>query len=230
VTESIVPGEEALSIAENLNEPKAWLIQRCMNEAGKETVYHVLAETLRVELGGGMMCSNGKQRRTAGGVFFFLFKKAIPGPLRRRIFFNKVGRRKSAGDGSGKPKQPKKPIVAMTWEMANELARQIIHSAGGAKTMKLTLVGTPEKVIIQDNCALFSLKAAKIPDLPASLPVPPAGSLLTYAVFVDLKQWGKIPEGAKVVVEGFPIRVNNMDACLASNVKEVPAKPAKVGA
>lgn len=224
MTDIVIAGEEALAIAAALNEPKAWLIQRCIDEASKETVHQVLAETLRIERDGGMLRTSEKKRRTPGGVFFYLIKKAVPGPLRRRIFPKHVQRKKSKS--SSKTQQGKKP-VAMTWEMAEQLVQKIIHSAGGAKTMKLTLIGTPEKIILQDGCTILSMKAGRIPDLPAPLPKPPEGSLLTYAVFVDLRQWRTIPEGSRLLIEGFPIRVNNMDVCLATSVKAIPEKQPK---
>ena len=64
---------------------------------GEARAMALLAETQRIELSGGMLVPDGSRRRTPGGVFFVLARRALPPHDRDRIF----------SEGRQRPESPK---------------------------------------------------------------------------------------------------------------------------
>ena len=78
---------------------------------------------------------------------------------------------------------------------------------GEAKTVKVTLIGRPGKVVERGDLVLTTMKSSKIPALPKGLPTPPAQPT-TYALYMSAKHWRKVREALKntedvLIVEGF---------------------------
>lgn len=77
--------------------------------------------------------------------------------------------------------------------------------------MKITLIGRPSKVIQQPQCVVLAMKGKEPPTFPKGLPTPPAGSAITWAVFVATKQWDKVKgsldqnAGDQLILEGYPM-------------------------
>lgn len=116
----------------------------------------------------------------------------------------------------------------MTWDEAKALIAQSIKAPGEAKTVKLTLIGRPLKVIAQQDCVVVSLKGKEPPSLPKGLPPLPQGSAITWAVFVVHKQWNKVKASIEqhpddqLIIEGYPlVGKNGVAAVMALNCKSV---------
>ena len=91
------------------------------------------------------------------------------------------------------------------------LIAQVVKEAGEAKTVKVTLVGRPQKVVGQKDCVVVSLRGKQPPALPKGLPAVPEGAAITWAVFIANKQWNRVKESMarndndQLVIEGYPI-------------------------
>lgn len=72
-------------------------IKAVVDALGEETCLALLAETERIEKAGGMERGDGKGRRSAGGVFFYLARQKLPKEQRAAIFNDKM------------PREPKPP-------------------------------------------------------------------------------------------------------------------------
>ena len=72
--------------AATLQEPNIELLSAVAGEIGMDRFEALLQETLAIEDAGGMMLGDGSRRRTPGGVFFFLARKAMTGAQRQRVF------------------------------------------------------------------------------------------------------------------------------------------------
>jgi len=67
-------------------------ILACVEALGEETCLAPLTETDRIEKAGGMERGDGKGRRSAGGVFFYLARQKLPKEQRAAIFNDKMPR------------------------------------------------------------------------------------------------------------------------------------------
>lgn len=204
-------------IAGALAEPNVELVSQIITVIGEDRAREFLRQALEVEAGGGLVTKAGGRRRTPGGVFFYLVRGSVPSKERRKLW---------PQDYKKKP-APAGP-EPLTWEEALALIAQVIKETGEAKTVKVTLVGRPLKVISQKDCVVASLKAGKIPALPKGLPAIPEGSAITWAVFIANKQWNRVKESLarndndQLVIEGYPIvGKNGVAAVMATNCKSV---------
>jgi hypothetical protein len=116
----------------------------------------------------------------------------------------------------------------MTWDEAKTLIVQVIKTPGEARTVKLTLIGRPQKIIAQQACVVVSLKGKEPPSLPKGLPPVPEGSTITWAVFIVNKQWNKVKasieqnQDDQLIIEGYPlVGKNGVAAVMATNCKSV---------
>jgi hypothetical protein len=67
-------------------------IKAVVDALGEETCLALLTETDRIEKAGGMERGDGKGRRSAGGVFFYLARQKLPKEQRAAIFNDKMPR------------------------------------------------------------------------------------------------------------------------------------------
>ncbi len=74
---------------------------------GDETCLALLTETDRIEKAGGMERGDGKGRRSAGGVFFYLARQKLPKELRAAIFNDKMPREPRPPGWVPEPTKPK---------------------------------------------------------------------------------------------------------------------------
>lgn len=89
VTDSADPQHTAIEIADSLGESEErprGQIAAIVRELGALVSRELLAETWRVESGGGMLVGDGTRRRSPGGVFFALARRRLPRKARRAIF------------------------------------------------------------------------------------------------------------------------------------------------
>ena len=73
--------------------------------------------------------------------------------------------------------------------------------------MKITVIGRPGTIVEPGQAVVLTLTSEKVPDLPKSLPVPPASTRCT--VFVARKPWAKVAEALAAdpedaaIIEGY---------------------------
>lgn len=204
-------------IADALSEPNTEMISKVVAVIGEDRARDFLRRALEVEAGGGLMIKNGKRRRSPGGVFFYLVRGGLTAKDRRQLW---------PQDYKKKP-APAGP-EPLTWEEAKALIAEAIQTVGEAKTVKLTLVGRPQKVVSQKDCVVVSLKGKQPPSLPKGLPAVPEGSAITWAVFIANKQWNRVRDSLtrnsddQLIVEGYPIvGKGGVAAVMATSCKSV---------
>jgi hypothetical protein len=109
------------------------------------------------------------------------------------------------------PQPPAPPVPAPTWDEVKQLVKDAIQTIGEAKTVKITLIGRPGKVVQQPSCVVVALKGKAPPSLPKGLPAVPAQSAITWAVFITNKQWDKVKAfitqqaDDQLLIEGYPL-------------------------
>jgi hypothetical protein len=203
-------------------------IERSVRVLGIETALTYLKRSLEIEEQGGIMLPDGSRRRTPGGVYFFLLRKEVEPKQRARIF---AGQAQSppttAASGASITSQPLIP-TKMIWAERGSLLDETLAETGVTRTVKMTLIGRPGKIVERGQCITFTMQQSeKIPALPAGLPLPSAQTVAAtrYNVYIALKQWKKVaaaiadPEDV-LIVEGFPMldKERGTIAVFASNV------------
>ena len=149
-------------------------IELIIQQVGVEKAQEFLRETLETEAGGGLMVRDGTRRRTPGGVYFYLARGKLSRQDRRSVW-------------PPKPKPP--PPPPFEWKKRLEIVPKLLKKLGEAKTVKITLIGRPGRVVEKAHVVLTSmqLKSNKAPSLPKGLP-PIPDELTTYIVYIARKQ------------------------------------------
>ena len=216
---------ETQEIAQALDERRLDLVNAVITTLGLERTRAFLEETRRVEAAGGMTTKNEQRRRTPGGVFFQLIKDQVTKEERKAIFALEQKKQKKKKRSAAKPTAQRAPL---TWEEAKQLIAQALKTTGEAKTVKVTLIGRPLKVIQQKDCVVVSLKGREPKTLPKGLPPVPEGSAITWAVFIVTKQWNRVKESIEanendqLIIEGYPIvGKGGIAAVMTTNCKSV---------
>src|SRR4051794_14331484 len=173
------------TLAEILQEPKVPLLRQVLRTLGPDRCAAILADTLQCEANGGMLTKDGTRRRTPGGVFFQLVKERATRQERRRLF-PQLAPQHRQGQPQGQP-------PALTWDEARSLMQTLATAPPGeARTMKLTLIGRPEKVETRGQAVVFRLQGKPPASLPRGLPPLPNTPALTWSVMVALRQWNRV--------------------------------------
>jgi len=202
---------EVQEIAQALDESRLDLLNAAVETLGPERVRAFLQQTLAVEAAGGLMTKNDERRRTPGGVFFQLIKEQVTKEERKAIFRLEQQKKKKKKKKSSASTKSTMPATLMTWEEAKQLIARVIKTPGEARTVKVTLIGRPLKIIPQKDCVVVSLKGKEPKSLPKGLPAVPEGSAITWAVFIVNKQWNRVKESIEaneddqLIIEGYPI-------------------------
>ena len=214
-TQDKLPDERVREIARTLHEPKIGLLQKLADHIGMDKLEELFQRTLEIEAAGGMYTTNGKRRRTPGGVLFQLTRDLMTPSERRKTFREK----RTQPEGGAAPKAPKTPRPAPeapkppTPEQVAALlkaAAAIAHDKKGAAIVKVTVIGRPKQVKRLDTCVLVVLAPKGPGTLPKGLPSVPDTSTATIAVFIATKQWAKAEQALKqdpsdeIIVEGYP--------------------------
>lgn len=201
-----VVAEIAEQLGEQSDKPRRQ-IYRIIERVGIERTQEFLQKALEVESQGGLMVADGSRRRTPGGVFFFLVSEGVAPEERDYIRYaqeKRYKKKKSKSKGKGKQQPAFDPEV-----LKQEFAALKAEVRGIAMTVKLTLIGRPEKVrpVGQQLTAfLLDSQADKSPTLPKGLP--PVKGSTTYLVMVANKQWKKVSDAIKnpedkLIIEGY---------------------------
>jgi hypothetical protein len=232
------PAQLAREIADVLQESNVGLIERMIKVIGLERVQALLSVTLEEEQGAGMLRKDGK-RRTPGGAFFYRVRGSIPAPERRKLWPYAKQKKAAAPEAASKQPAPEQPAPApIPWATVQVIYKKISPIATEAKTMKLTLVGRPAKILKQPECVIISLVGKPPSSLPKGLPTVPDNANSTWAVFIVNKQWNKVAESMKnaedqLIVEGYPVIKDGSNILLAQSCKslllEKAAKAPKAG-
>jgi hypothetical protein len=172
---------------------------------GEERALALLAQAQEVEQQGGLLARDGTRRRTPGGVYLKLVKESLGGQEYRRLVAPRPRRA-----GRAAPPKEDRPMPAAPVAWTEETVRAVIAALefGEARTVKITLIGRPARVVEKETVVIVGLRSTKVPTLPKGVPAPAAAST-DYAVFIARKQWQGVvaalqdPEDA-LIVEGFP--------------------------
>ncbi|MDQ2828793.1 MAG: phosphorylated adapter RNA export RNA-binding domain-containing protein [Chloroflexota bacterium] len=198
-----ITGEIATQLGETEEEPIRQ-IRRAVRILGEHRVRTVVARALDVEAAGGMMCADGSQKRSLGGVFFILMRDDVGRKDFYRIF---KGGQQQRTNGPGAAART--TTVPFDWATFGANAAEAMSEAGEATTVKLTVIGKPGKVVERGDVALVALRSEKVPSLPKGVPAPPSPQT-DYMVLVGMKQWRKVAAALaadpadKVIMEGYP--------------------------
>jgi hypothetical protein len=209
------PQEATADIARQLQENHFAAInqiRRIIESLGIEAAYADLARALQIEAEGGMLTQDGRRRRSAGGVFFYLVRGHITLEQFQFIWPTSPAPRflDPQGQQPAGPAREKRLRPALKWQAGLAELPQLLAEQGMALTAKLTLVGRPGKVIDKGDVILTTLVSQKLPTLPKGLPEAPADPTV-YLLFIARKQWQKVAaalaENAadKLIVEGYPV-------------------------
>jgi hypothetical protein len=164
---------------------------------GVKKAQEFLRETLKIEAESGMLVRDGSRRRTLGGVYFYLVHGKVSRKDRWAIWPHLAP----------KPKPP--PPPPFEWEERLDIVPKLLEQVGESKTVKITLIGRPGRIVEKGEVVLTSMQGAKAPSLPKGLPPVPTDPT-TYVVFIAQKQWKKVAQAIKepqdvLIVEGYPV-------------------------
>ena len=196
-------------------------IRRIVGRLGADAALAFLAQAQEVEAAGGMMLPDGSRRRTPGGVFFALVRASVSATDRTDLFppFNRRSKapRSAPSSAQGQPGsapssaqgQPRPSTPPFTWADRIAAIQALGDSRGEIRTVKVTLIGRPGKIVEKPDLVLTAMESAKAPALPKGLPTPPA-TPTTYIVYIARKQWAGVTEALKnpedaLIVEGWAV-------------------------
>lgn len=207
--------EAVTKIAAQLTESNTYLIKRIIDEIGVEKSLQILAKTIDVEAGDGIMTRDGKRRRTPGGTFFFLVRGRITKEQYFRIWERPLPQRKPPPPKK-RPPQRKKKKEPLKWAARQALYNEVAGGHGQASTTEVKLIGRPIKILPRGNVVILTLRNREQPPLPRGLPKVEEDSTV-FLVFLTLKQWKKIAASMeeatdKVVVVGYPVFSGKLNA------------------
>lgn len=219
-------------LATRLQERNKPLLHRIVLVVGVDRATALLHQTLAIEAQGGQMTLDGTRRKTPGGIFITLARAQATPEERPRL--RQSGHKPMRTTPAPAPppaaqtppapepsnqapvQAPRAPanarsMPALTWAAAQQLVTQALQASGEAKTVKITLIGRPSKIVQQPTCVIVAMQGQAPPSLPKGLPAPPAHSAITWAVFIATKQWNGVkdtiasnPED-QLIVEGYPL-------------------------
>lgn len=192
----------AQHIITELNEDNthAWRqIEALVYYCGVEMAQAAFEETLKIESEGGLMVSSGRRRRTPGGVFLFLMASRVSQDIRREAIYlyqdkkeaNKK-KKKKPHEGTDGVVQHKTKAAVPLWDVYYEYLDELSAERGAATTVKITLIGRPGAVKINEETVTTVVEhVVKTSSLPKGVPQPPT-TPTTYTVYIGLKQWRKV--------------------------------------
>ncbi|MBM4422898.1 MAG: hypothetical protein FJ030_05830 [Chloroflexi bacterium] len=177
----------AQSIADQLGETESGpvnQIARALAVCGVDRVQPVLAETLEVEAGGGMLLPDGSRRRTPGGAFFVLLRREASKEEWHRIHYQQ----------EAKAALPVLP--PLDWAERAEAVNELSAEMGVASSAIYKVAGRPKEVKRQDDFVVVTIDdVGESPLGSLELPRPPRLTT-THRVCISLKQWRKVKDVA----------------------------------
>src|SRR5258708_18569108 len=140
-------------------------IRLIVEHFGPEFAQALLAEVEEIEANGGMTTSNGKRRRTPGGVYLYLARHRATTRDQRHIFKIKVPGRMRKYLAEMEAEAQASP--GFTWVDRLTILEELLAERGEATNAKLTLIGRPGKVERRQD--LIVTTRSHTPKLPPSL-------------------------------------------------------------
>jgi len=206
------------TLTASLQEPNCDLLRQVLAVLGPAHTAQLLAQTLEVEAGGGMLVRNRTRRRTPGGVFFHLVRQRVT-RSQRDYLFPRAAPQPPQGQAPGQA-QPQ----VLTWDEVSPIIETLAtHPAGEARTMKVTLIGRPGKVETRQQCVVFRMQGKPPGSLPRGLPPVPTTSPMTWIVMVAMRQWNRVKDslGAnqddQLIIEGYPLMQGDQHVLMAQS-------------
>lgn len=200
--------ETAMQLANDLGETERGprtQVARVVRVLGIERAQDFFEQTLMIEATGGMLLPNGSRRRTSGGVFFKIVRDGMSKEERWKFFSM---RRQGDKPEQATPAHHTLPAVPSAAPVPR--ITEIPNATGEARTVKITLVGRPGRIITRNGYIMTTMQHSKVPVLPKGMPVPPTKPT-TYTVYISAKQWQKVaaslqgnPEDV-LIAEGTPV-------------------------
>jgi len=200
--------QAAMRIATALGEkepgPRAQ-VARVVRILGIERAQALYDQTLDVEAAGGMMLPDDSRRRTPGGVFFKLVRDTASKEERWKMF-----PMRPHGNRSEIQAQPAQPAsLAVPAPTVVPVITDIPNASGEARTVKITLVGRPGRIVAKNGYIITGMTSSTAPALPKGMPTPPAKPTV-YTVYISHKQWAKVAQALGnpediLIAEGTPV-------------------------
>ena len=179
----------AIALGKQLGETKFPVLRqldRCIAVLGEATIDDVLAETEQIEQGAGLLTTDGKRRRTKGGVFLYLAREHAT-PEQRAIIFPLTDWR--ARNAARKAKAHRTATTAPAAAVAHE---RVTYVYPGVSLVKTTLKGRPLQSTVMNGYARLLFERTEAKDsFPAGIPAAPSEPQ-RVTVLVGLKQWNKV--------------------------------------
>lgn len=202
--------EAARRITRSLNEngPQVTrLIVRLIETMGIEFADDFLQQTLAVEAQGGIWLPNGTRRRTPGGAFLYLARKALNAEQQIAVF----GRYRAGEPQDITPQStelhPRLPRFFKAQRV--DIVAALREASGSVFSAKVVLIGRPQSVREQMSAVVLLVRDTPKPHtMPKGVPRPPK-STRAYTVFVGAKQWRKVADALddpndELIIEGLP--------------------------
>jgi hypothetical protein len=106
---------------------------------------------------------------------------------------------------------PRPPAEVFQWGMRGELVEEARYAPGEIRTVKVTLIGRPNKVVERQNFTLLMMRhRGPLPNLPRGLPkIDPVPETM-YVVYVGSRQWRQVQEAIRnpedvLIIEGVQV-------------------------
>jgi hypothetical protein len=208
----------AREIARQLKEisPQAMIqIERIINYLGVDTAHELLQKALQIEDEGGMLTTDGKRRRTPGGVYFHLVREATPAEIHRVIWAPTPGhparpkpQQQPRGEQQPAVKPPPRPRPAgFAWHERGTILAEALRRPGES-SVKISLVGIPGKMVERGDVIVAPMVCPQAPPTPRELPHAP-NELTMYVVYMTRRQWERVEQALeddddRLMVEGYP--------------------------
>jgi hypothetical protein len=209
----------ALEIAAQLNETEevpVKTIKRLVYQCGPEQAREWLRQAFEIEANGGIMLENLGRKRTIGGIFFYISKRAMTPEVRAAVYpvkyatwaDRKKHQQQKQEGRERKTAAPEAQLPTFDWGNRLEALQDLFAESGNTSSTKVVIVGRPESVRIDTNQVTVLVKRNfHLTSAPRGVPRPPAAEAITR-VYIGLKMWNKVQEALndpedRMVAEGF---------------------------
>jgi hypothetical protein len=147
--------EEIAAILGEVKRVPLGQIKQIVEILGLEKTRELVAQTEAIQTEGGLKTADGSRARSKGGVFFYLVRGILTPPDRRRVWPpRRTGTKGKQGN-----------VRSLAWaDRLPILAKLQKRPPGEARTVKMTVIGRPGRVITKGEVMLISIPR------PASVP------------------------------------------------------------
>lgn len=167
-------------------------IRAIVRLCGTERALGWLQKTQEIEAAGGMLTEDGTRRRTPGGIYFRIVREGLRADNQQRLIAQIFWR----AQPNGRSNPQNTPVTATTtWADRKGLIAEGSTQAGKVTTVKVTLIGTPGKIVEKPQFTLLMMHhTGRLPALPKGIPIPDAVPETTYVVYIGAKQWRSVAQ------------------------------------